>query len=74
MHTEAELAEGTTDPTVVQVLQPGYRMGERVLRAGAGRGRRPGMTAGRAQGRSRQRRWDGLDGWDRQHRQDRQHR
>jgi molecular chaperone GrpE len=33
MHTQAELAEGTTDPTVVQVLQPGYRVGERVLRA-----------------------------------------
>ena len=25
MHTEAELAEGTTTTTVVQVLQPGYR-------------------------------------------------
>ncbi|MBK6870262.1 MAG: nucleotide exchange factor GrpE [Kineosporiaceae bacterium] len=33
MHTQAELAEGTTTTTVVQVLQPGYRMGERVLRA-----------------------------------------
>jgi molecular chaperone GrpE len=33
IHTEAELAEGTTDTTVVQVLQPGYRSGERVLRA-----------------------------------------
>jgi molecular chaperone GrpE len=33
VHTEAELAEGTTQPTVVQVLQPGYRMGDRVLRA-----------------------------------------
>jgi molecular chaperone GrpE len=33
MHTQADLAEGTTDPTVVQVLQPGYRLGERVLRA-----------------------------------------
>src|SRR3954470_3350735 len=33
LHTEAELAEGTTDTTVVQVLQPGYRSGERVLRA-----------------------------------------
>jgi molecular chaperone GrpE len=33
MHTEAELAEGTTATTVVQVLQPGYRSGERVLRA-----------------------------------------
>jgi molecular chaperone GrpE len=33
MHTEAELAEGTTETTVIQVLQPGYRLGERVLRA-----------------------------------------
>jgi molecular chaperone GrpE len=33
IHTQAELAEGTTDTTVVQVLQPGYRAGERVLRA-----------------------------------------
>ncbi|GAB3242015.1 nucleotide exchange factor GrpE [Kineosporia babensis] len=33
MHTEAELAEGTTTTTVVQVLQPGYRNGDRVLRA-----------------------------------------
>ncbi len=33
MHTEAELAEGTSVTTVVQVLQPGYRAGERVLRA-----------------------------------------
>jgi molecular chaperone GrpE len=33
MHTQAELAEGTTQPTVVQVLQPGYRMGDRVVRA-----------------------------------------
>jgi molecular chaperone GrpE len=33
MHTQAELAEGTTTTTVVQVLQPGYRSGERVLRA-----------------------------------------
>jgi molecular chaperone GrpE len=33
VHTQAELAEGTVDPTVVQVLQPGYRMGDRVLRA-----------------------------------------
>jgi molecular chaperone GrpE len=32
MHTEAELAEGTSGTTVVQILQPGYRMGERVLR------------------------------------------
>jgi molecular chaperone GrpE len=33
MHTEAELAEGTQVTTVVQILQPGYRVGERVLRA-----------------------------------------
>ncbi len=33
MHTAAELAEGTTTTTVVQVLQPGYRAKERVLRA-----------------------------------------
>jgi molecular chaperone GrpE len=33
MHTQAELAEGTTQTTVVQILQPGYRAGERVLRA-----------------------------------------
>jgi molecular chaperone GrpE len=33
MHTEADLPEGTESTTVVQVLQPGYRAGERVLRA-----------------------------------------
>ena len=33
MRTEADLAEGTTTTTVVQVLQPGYRTGDRVLRA-----------------------------------------
>jgi molecular chaperone GrpE len=33
MHTEAELADGVTTTTVVVVLQPGYRVGERVLRA-----------------------------------------
>lgn len=33
IHTQAELAEGTTETTVVQVLQPGYRAGERILRA-----------------------------------------
>jgi molecular chaperone GrpE len=33
MHTEAELPEGTKTTTVVQVLQPGYRTGDRVLRA-----------------------------------------
>lgn len=32
MHTEAELPEGTTDTTVVTVLQPGYRAGEQVIR------------------------------------------
>jgi molecular chaperone GrpE len=33
MHVQAELAPGTATTTVVQVLQPGYRVGERVLRA-----------------------------------------
>lgn len=33
VHTQAELAEGTTDTTVVQILQPGYRAKDRVLRA-----------------------------------------
>jgi molecular chaperone GrpE len=33
MHVEAELAEGTEGTTVVQVLQPGYRMGDRMIRA-----------------------------------------
>jgi molecular chaperone GrpE len=33
MHTEADLPEGATTTTVVQVLQPGYRTGERILRA-----------------------------------------
>src|SRR4051794_28311989 len=33
MHVQAELAPGTDTTTVVQVLQPGYRVGERVLRA-----------------------------------------
>jgi len=33
MHVQAELAAGTDVTTVVQVLQPGYRVGERVLRA-----------------------------------------
>jgi len=33
MHVEAELAEGTDATTVVQVLQPGYRMRERIIRA-----------------------------------------
>lgn len=33
VHTAAELAEGTVDTTVVQVLQPGYRTHDRVLRA-----------------------------------------
>ena len=33
MHIQAELAEGTSVTTVVQVLQPGYKMGERLIRA-----------------------------------------
>ena len=33
IHTQAELAEGTTETTVVQILQPGYKAGERILRA-----------------------------------------
>ena len=33
MHVQAELPEGATTTTVVQVLQPGYRQGDRVLRA-----------------------------------------
>jgi molecular chaperone GrpE len=33
LHTQAELAEGTTQTTVVQILQPGYRAGDRILRA-----------------------------------------
>jgi molecular chaperone GrpE len=33
MHVEAELPAGATGTTVVQVLQPGYRTGDRVLRA-----------------------------------------
>jgi len=33
MHIESELAEGTEVTTVVQVLQPGYRMGQRLIRA-----------------------------------------
>ncbi|WP_203230479.1 nucleotide exchange factor GrpE [Segeticoccus rhizosphaerae] len=32
MHTEAELPEGTEATTVVQVLQPGYRRNDRVVR------------------------------------------
>jgi len=32
MHVEEELAEGTETTTVVDVLQPGYRIGERVIR------------------------------------------
>ena len=31
MHVEEELAEGTDVPTVVGVLQPGYRIGERII-------------------------------------------
>jgi molecular chaperone GrpE len=33
IHTQAELAEGTSETTVVQLLQPGYRAGDRILRA-----------------------------------------
>jgi molecular chaperone GrpE len=33
MHTEADLGEGVDVTTVTQVLQPGYRQGDRVLRA-----------------------------------------
>ncbi len=33
MHIQAELAPGTTDTTVVQVMQPGYKIGDRVVRA-----------------------------------------
>ena len=33
LHTQAELAEGTRTTTVVQILQPGYRAKDRVLRA-----------------------------------------
>jgi len=32
MHTQAELAPGTDVTTIVQVLQPGYKAGERVVR------------------------------------------
>lgn len=31
-HTEADLPPGTTVTTVIQVMQPGYRMGEKVVR------------------------------------------
>ncbi|MCU1536035.1 MAG: GrpE protein, partial [Humibacillus sp.] len=33
MHVEAELPDGATGTHVVQVLQPGYRIGERLVRA-----------------------------------------
>jgi molecular chaperone GrpE len=33
MHTQADLGEGVDVTTVTQVLQPGYRQGDRVLRA-----------------------------------------
>ena len=33
MHTEADLGEGVDVTTVTQILQPGYRQGERILRA-----------------------------------------
>jgi len=32
MHIQAELAEGTEGTTVVQVLQPGYRIAQRIIR------------------------------------------
>ena len=32
MHVQAELAPGTSGTTVVQVMQPGYLLGERVVR------------------------------------------
>ncbi|WP_245633002.1 nucleotide exchange factor GrpE [Luteipulveratus mongoliensis] len=32
MHIEAEVPEGSEGTTVVQVMQPGYRVGERVVR------------------------------------------
>lgn len=32
MHVQAELPEGADGTTIVQVLQPGYRLGERVIR------------------------------------------
>lgn len=33
MHVQAELPEGTTDTTIVQVIQPGFKIGDRVVRA-----------------------------------------
>ena len=33
MHTQAELAVGTEVTTIVQVMQPGYKMGDRLIRA-----------------------------------------
>ncbi|WP_265445474.1 nucleotide exchange factor GrpE [Flexivirga meconopsidis] len=32
MHIEAEVPEGSEGTTVVQVMQPGYRLGERIIR------------------------------------------
>ena len=32
MHVDEELAEGTEVTTVVGILQPGYRIGEKILR------------------------------------------
>lgn len=32
MHVQAELAPGTTEMTVVQIMQPGYRIGDRMVR------------------------------------------
>ena len=36
-----------TEPTCVQILQPGYKVGERILRPGQGRGRRADRPVGR---------------------------
>ncbi len=33
MHVEADLPEGSSGTTVVQVIQPGYRIGDRLVRA-----------------------------------------
>ena len=32
MHVEADLPDDATSTTVVQVIQPGFKMGERVVR------------------------------------------
>lgn len=33
MHTHADLPPGTTETTIVMVMQPGYRLGDRIIRA-----------------------------------------